>query len=240
MVRALGVLYFAGPSVAVACLLLPHSSETDERAVWLMAAIAYAMAPVLFTQYRRMPPLAVSAMIALANTLVTAAVFFDHEATSVYAFIYLWATPYAAIFFGARHVAAHLAYPAVAYAIVLAVHAGDGNGAPGGAEIAHWLQTMAAVLVTVVLVRAMTRALADSLAAKEAEGRRRAMEINDDVVQRLIVARQAYAAGDAAEGAASVDAALHRARAIMADLVVSSDGVQPGSLRRDRAATDDA
>ena len=88
-----------------------------------MAVIAYSMAPVLFTQYRRLPPVAVSAIIVLANSLITAVVFFNHEATSYYAYLYVWATPYAAIFFGARHLTAHLAYPAVAYAIVLAIHA---------------------------------------------------------------------------------------------------------------------
>jgi hypothetical protein len=229
------MLYIAGPTVSVACLVLPHSPQTDETSIWIMAVVAYSMVPVLFTQYRRLPPIAVSAIIVLANTLVTAIVYFNHEASSYYAFIYLWGTPYAAIFFGARHAAAHLAYPAVAYAVVLGVHANDGNGVPGGAEIGHWLQLVAAMAVTVLLVRALSRALADS----QADRHRRALEINDDVVQRLVVARHAYAAGDDAEGAASVDAALDRARAIMADLV-GSDTIAPGSLRRERAATDDA
>ncbi len=159
MVRALGLLYIGGPSVAVACQLLPHSPATDETAIWVMAVVAYSMVPVLFTQYRRLPPVAVSAIIALANTLVTAVVFFNHEASSYYAFLYLWVTPYAAIFFSARHLAAHLAYPAVAYAVVLAVHADAGHGTPGDAEIGHWLHVAAAVGVTVLLVRSLTQAI---------------------------------------------------------------------------------
>lgn len=238
MVRALGLLYVGGPSVAVVCLLLPRSPATDETAVWVMAAIAYAVVPILFTSYGRLPPAAISAVIVLANTLVTAVVYFDHEATSYYAFFYLWVTPYAAIFFSWRHVVAHLLYPAVAYAAVLAYHAGDGRGAPGGAEAGHWLQAMAALAVTVLLVRALWRALRDNLAEIEEERRRRALEINDDVVQRLVIARHAYADGDSAQGDAAVDAALGRARVIMAELIEPS-GAKPGSLRRERPATAD-
>lgn len=239
MVRSLGLLYIAGPTIAVACNLLPRSSATDETAIWIMIVIAYSMAPVLFTQYRRLRPAAVSAIILLANTLITAAVYFDHEASSYYAFFYVWGTPYAAIFFGNRHMLAHLAYPAAAYAVVLAIHAGDAGNAPGNAEVGFWLHAVAAMAVTALLVRSLVSAVVETREQEEADRRRRALEINDDVVQRLIVARAAYAAGDDADGEACVGAALERARSIMADLV-GTDRVEPGSLRRDRAATDDA
>jgi signal transduction histidine kinase len=236
MVRALGLLYIGGPSVAVACQLLPNSPATDETAIWVMAAVAYAMVPVLFTQYRRLPPWAIGAVIVLANTLVTAVVYFNHEATSYYAFFYLWATPYAAIFFTPRVVALHLLYPAAAYAVVLAVHARDGQGAPGGAEAGHWLHVAGALAVTVLLVSALTRALRENLRRIDEERRRRAIEINDDVIQRLVIARQAYAAGQTGEGGAALDAALDRARRIMGEMV--PDGtVRPGSLRRDAPAS---
>lgn len=234
MVRALALLYIAGPSVAVACQLLPHSPRTDETAIWIMAVIAYSMVPVLFTQYRRLPPWAVGSMIVLANALVTSVVYFNHEATSSYAFFYLWVTPYAAVFFGTRVMAAHVLFAAVAYAAVLAIHHADGHSPPGGAELSQWLQAMGALAVTVLLVRALERALRDNLALVDAERRRRAVEINDDVVQRLVLARQAYAAGERSEGDVAVGQALERARRIMGELI-EPGRLSPGSLRRELA-----
>lgn len=100
----------------------------------------------------------------------------------------------------------------------------------------QWLQVMGAVAVTVLLVGALTRALADNLDRLDSERRRRAIEINDDVVLRLVLARQSYEAGERAEGDVEVGAALQRARRIMAELI-GGGAVTPGSLRRDAAST---
>jgi signal transduction histidine kinase len=235
MVRALGLLYIAGPSVAVACQLLPHSPRTDETSIWIMAVVAYSMVPIIFTQYARLPPAGVSALIALANALVTSVVYFNHEATSTYAYFYLWVTPYAAIFFRTRVMAAHLLLVMVAYALVLYLHHDAGYDPPGDATVSQWLHPMAALVVTALLVRALDRALREQLARIDEERRRRAVEINDDVVQRLVLARQAYEAGERDEGDAEVDAALDRARHIMAEMI--DPGPRPGSLRRDEPAS---
>ncbi len=236
MVRALGLLYIGGSTGAVVCLLLPHSPATDVTGTWVLIALAYAMAPVVFTFYRRLPPAAVSGIVAFANCLVTLVAYFNHEATTPYAFYYLWVTPYAVLFFSPRHAAAHIAFVGVAYAGVLVLLSDEGHGAPGGADAAHWLHTMAALVVIALLVRALDGSLRANLARIDEERRRRALEINDDVVQRLVLARQCYAAGEGAECDAEVEAALAHARAIMAELI-ASEGVRPGSLRRETAAT---
>jgi hypothetical protein len=95
---------------------------------------------------------------------------------------------------------------------------------------------MSALGVTLLLVRALDRSLRENLARVDEERRRRAIEINDDVVQRLVVARQAYAADERAAGDLAVDAALERARRIMAELI-EADRLRPGSLRREAAAS---
>src|SRR6476620_4421216 len=61
MVRALGLLYIAGPTVAIVVLLLPAPPGRNEAAIWVLAALAYAMVPVVFTQYARLSPAAVGA-----------------------------------------------------------------------------------------------------------------------------------------------------------------------------------
>lgn len=75
-------------------------------------------------------------------------------------------------------------------------------------------------------------------AGDEAERRRHAVEINDDVVQGLVVARMAVEVGDLEKAAAAIDRTLEAARGIVAELLESGAPVGPGSLVRDRAVPD--
>jgi signal transduction histidine kinase len=236
MVWALGVLYLVGPSLAALTLVLPRSSAAEETPIWFAIIAVYALAPIMFTQYRRLPDWAISATIAITNVAISTGIYFNHEATSYYVFFYLWVTPYTAVFFSTRHVVAHVVSVGAAYAALLAINADDGHGVPGGAEIAQWCQLVGGLLVTILLVRALSRALRENLASTDEERRRRALEINDDVVQRLVIARHCYAAGERPEGDVALEAALDRARRIMAELI--EDGhAEPGRLRRATAAS---
>jgi hypothetical protein len=62
---------------------------------------------------------------------------------------------------------------------------------------------------------------------------RRAVELNDGIVQRLAIARYALDAGDAERAREAIDGSLEDARDLMSALLASS-GVQmrPGDLRR--------
>ena len=234
MVRALGLLYIAGPTIAAAMLLLPHSPRTYTTPIWVAIVSVYALAPVVFATYRRLPGWAISAMIAFTNAAISTAIYCNHEGISAFAWFYLWATPYVAVFFPSWQVAAHVGAVAITYAVLLAIHRHAGHGVPGGAEVSQWLQVTGALAVTVLLVRALSRALRENLDRIDEERRRRAIEINDDVVQRLVIARQCYAAGESAEGDQAVTAALDRARRIMAELIETD--LAPGRLRRDAPA----
>jgi hypothetical protein len=63
---------------------------------------------------------------------------------------------------------------------------------------------------------------------------RRALEINDNVVQGLVVAKYALAAGHAEDGARAVDETLVRARELMSEQLPD---IAPGDLRRGKAST---
>jgi hypothetical protein len=58
------------------------------------------------------------------------------------------------------------------------------------------------------------------------------VEINDDVVQGLVVARLAVEVGDLDAAAAALDRTLEAARKIMAELLEDGEPVRPGSLVR--------
>jgi PAS domain S-box-containing protein len=74
-------------------------------------------------------------------------------------------------------------------------------------------------------------AAAAQLAAAEAL-RRRAMEINDEIIQRLVLAGAHLGRGAAAEAAAAVDEARRCAQQIVDDLIATPEP-QPGELRRE-------
>lgn len=80
----------------------------------------------------------------------------------------------------------------------------------------------------------------DQIRAREAEKelaaaealRHRAAEINDEIVQRLVVASAMLAQGNRDRALANIDETLAKAKSIAADLLMRADGVQPGDLRR--------
>jgi DNA polymerase elongation subunit (family B) len=73
------------------------------------------------------------------------------------------------------------------------------------------------------------------LAAAEAL-RRRASDINDEIVQRLVLAAALLDGGEVDRAAAHVAETLACAKRIAGDLIVGDADVQPGALRRSRAA----
>ena len=219
--RALGLVYLGGPTVAIVALLLPHSERTDDTAIWILCAIAYAMVPVLFGLYRRLPLWAFEVIVAFAALLVTLLIWFDGDVASEFAFFYLWPVPFAFVFFTVRRALALLAFTAVAYGAVLALIAADHPGTPAGP---YWLLGVTALIAVGLLVRAL------HLSAEEAR-RKRALEINDSVLQGLVVARVAQEQGLDAEAAAALEAALVKARAIVTEQL--GEKIEPGDLRRE-------
>jgi hypothetical protein len=236
MARALAFIYLAGPTVALIALLLPHSADSNDTGAFVLIVIAYAMVPVLFTTYRRLPPGAYGLIIAFANVLVTLVIWFDGTAASKFAFFYLWATPYAFVFYSRRHAFAHVVFVGVCYAAVIALLEADGKGAPGDAEEGYWLLALSTVCIAVLLVRALTRALRENLERLERERRQHALEINDSIVQGLVVARTALDQDRANQARVAVDDTLEHAKDLIGGLLDRTE-VKPGALRRERPAT---
>ncbi|HEX3317490.1 MAG TPA: PAS domain-containing protein [Solirubrobacteraceae bacterium] len=73
------------------------------------------------------------------------------------------------------------------------------------------------------------------LAASEAL-RRRASDINDEIVQGLVLATARLDAGDVEGAGGHLTETLACAKRIAGELIVGDDGIQPGSLRRSRSA----
>lgn len=232
MARALAGIYLTGPTVALAALVLPHSSRTDEVGILVLIAAAYAVVPLLFALYRRLPKAAFQLVVALANVLVTLVIWFSGEAHSFFAPFYLWATPFAFCFFSLRQAALQVAAVGLLYAGVLFALDQDGRGGPDGEEPARWLLVLSTLAVVGVLVRALTAALRTAAARHARERERRAREINDAVVQGLAVAKYSLAEGDTERAARVIDDSLERARRIITDQLGETQ-VRPGDLARE-------
>ena len=68
--------------------------------------------------------------------------------------------------------------------------------------------------------------------------RRRALEINDNIVQGLLAARELYAVGEVEDARVAAERSLEQAQRMMGDLLDESGGTElrPGDLRRAAAA----
>jgi signal transduction histidine kinase len=233
--RALGLVYLGGPSIAVVSLLLPHTTRTSELGIWILCAIAYAVVPVLFGLYSRLPPWTIEVLIAFAAALVTMVVWFDGQIASEYAFFYLWPTPFAFVYFTLPRALAQLAFSATAYAVVLALIAARYPAPDNDVAISYWLLEVSALITVGLLVRALARAIQKNADEREHERRREALEINDTVLQRLVVAQTAHRRGEASTVTQALADALDDTRAIVSGLL--HDDVAPGDLRRTTGAT---
>ena len=100
-----------------------------------------------------------------------------------------------------------------------------------------FLTAAAGVLYLMMRLRATIHGEA-SLFPDLAARRRRALEINDNIVQGLIAARELDALGEHADARAAAERALEHAQRMMSDLLdESGEGdLRPGDLRRGVAA----
>jgi len=229
MARALGLMYLTAPTVGVAVLLLPHAPDMNEAAVLAVIAVAYAFVPLLM-RFPRVPAPAFGVMIAFSNVLVTLVVIFGGESSGPYAFFYVWATPLAFAFFSLGHALAQAAVAGALYGLGLATVSTSSGG-----EAGRWLLTMSTLLVAGLLVRAITGALREESERLERERRLHAVEINDNIVQGLVLAKAFGERGLLEQSQKAVSDTLASAQQIIGDLV-GDEALDQGSLRRSIAA----
>jgi len=123
------------------------------------------------------------------------------------------------------------------------------GNAPAGVLAVAWNQPRLRGISDGVRSAASLYAAQESVALERAERasrerERRALEINDSIVQGLVVAKYAVDAGQIGAGAKMIDETLGRARRLMSDQLegVSGEGatVRPGDLVREAAPADSA
>src|SRR3954451_6924288 len=149
MARTLAYLYFASASLALAGVVVPHGHDTSVPGLLVVIALGYGAGVVVLVRSPRMKQALIPMVLVFATALVTAAGWFDGNADSAYAVLYVWIGLEAFYFLDRWQAALQLVVAAGAYAGVLAL-VGDG---PVPAQ--RWLLTVGTALVAGLLVHTL-------------------------------------------------------------------------------------
>jgi diguanylate cyclase (GGDEF)-like protein len=149
MARALGLLYVAGGALALVWTRLPHGARSGDAVVALMAVVALLLGVGLLTRVaERLPVAAVHTVLVTIQLVIAVAYAAAEDPGNDIRLFFVWATPFAALYFGRRAAAAHVAWTAVTMAAaLLAQPAGFSGRAPS-----VFVMTLGAVSTTGALV----------------------------------------------------------------------------------------
>lgn len=162
--RGLGWLYVAGGLIGSLSLLLPHSPEANEVALWSNIALALAAGVGLLTLGARLPLWAFHVAAAAGIVLIARAVVFSGEEVSFYSIWFIWVGLYAFYFFSRLGAALHVAFVAAVYALTLV-------NEPGTSPLSRWLTTVATLVVAGVFIDTLvTRARRQAVEAAQSAG----------------------------------------------------------------------
>jgi diguanylate cyclase (GGDEF)-like protein len=155
MARALMYLLAAVGTAVVASVAIPDAPLAHERAVPVLAVIAYAAATGVLFGYERLPRWGIHALLLGVTALISWSVYASGETGSAYTIFFVWVAIYAAFFFGQWGAAIQVAAMLAGYAAAL-VELGDKASAPA----LHWALTASALLLLAVAIQALNSRVA--------------------------------------------------------------------------------
>lgn len=228
MVRGAAYLYAAGGVLVCVSLVLPHHDAPHTAGVLVPAGLAFLTAAAMLVLGPRVPSWVFPVATAAGSVLIGVCIYFGEDAGPAYRSMYVWVTLYAFYFFGRRMAIVQVVFAAATFGAVLLA---DDLGP--AAEVA-WVMTAGTIAVAGWLVGRLSRQVREQsalLAERRLfeERERHALEINDNVVQGLSVAKYSLAAGQTETAARVVDETLARARRIITDQL--GDGEEPVPVR---------
>jgi len=159
--HVLATLFFAGSTVGVLSLLLPHPEVYDDAGLWTNVALAYATSAVLFMAARVLPLWCVQLFVLTGTLMITRAVYLSHDVSGFYTMWYVWVGLYSFFFLGRRVGLAQMVLVGISYAWVLTQLTVESDG------VARWTMVMATLAVGGLMVDALAGRLR-ALAARHA------------------------------------------------------------------------
>ncbi len=195
--RTLGILYVCGGLVAVLWLQLPHGGGRGDGTVLTMALLAVSLGAVLTVFAARLLARTLHLVLGVIQVVIGIACVATARPDTDARLFFLWAAPYAALYFGHRAAAAHLAWTGtVAVVAVVAVPGPVPSSAPAGL-----LMLLATLSAAGVLVAVAARALQRAEAVQRRQASRDALT---GLGNRRTLLEVLAAPGAAADGSALV------------------------------------
>jgi len=156
MTRALGGLYVSGAALALVWTRLPHGPDGGDRVVLAMATLTIGLGvPLVTGVVSQLRTGYLHAAIAVIQIVIAIGYVAEADPSGDIRLFFVWATPYAALYFSGRAAAAHMAWTAAVLAASLALMPGGTHGrAP-----AVFALTMGTVCASGILVAWAARAL---------------------------------------------------------------------------------
>jgi PAS domain S-box-containing protein len=145
--RSLAYLFAAGASLGLLTLVLPHDEGVQDLQLYVLAAIAIAVATLIYVQAERVSERQLHVVLAAGSTILSFANYYTGTST-LYPLLYTWTALYAFYFFGLGRALAHMSYIGVAYAVVLAVQDAD-------SPAIRWLLAVGTPLIAGLLISRM-------------------------------------------------------------------------------------
>jgi PAS domain S-box-containing protein len=118
--RSLAYLFTAGAGLGLLTLVLPHEEGVQDLQLWILAAIAIAVAALIYAQADRMAEWQLHLVLGAGTVILSFANYYTGS-SALYPLLYTWAALYAFYFFDLRAALAHVAFIGAGYAVVLAI-----------------------------------------------------------------------------------------------------------------------
>ncbi|MEA2475280.1 MAG: hypothetical protein QOE06_3195 [Thermoleophilaceae bacterium] len=148
--RALGILFVAGASIGTVSMAFPQPPGTNIAGLFLVFGIAYAVGAVLLLGRGELPVWSNHVALGCGTALITLAIHFTSERTSVYSMFYLWVSITAFYFFRWWAGWVQIAVVAILFSVVLATE-------HTVAAEEQWVITLGTVVVAGLFVGTLRR-----------------------------------------------------------------------------------
>lgn len=187
MARALAGLYFAGATMVVLTLVLPHEADPNTAGSVLVFGSAYVVAALLFAFAGRLPWWVMAVVLALGTVHISGVAYFSNALPSPLIFFYLWVLVYSAYFFSRPVALAEIGFVALNFGVLLIAHEPP-------AAVAWWVVGMGSMLVAAALTASMrerSELLVASLlrTADERERAQHELALHRDHLEELVEER---------------------------------------------------
>lgn len=164
--RSLAYLFATGATLGLLTLAFPHAAEVRDRALIVLAGIAYLVAAVLWLRSERAREWHIHLVLGVGTVIISLANYYAGPST-LYPLLYMWTALYAFYFFPIREALAQTGFLALAYAVVLAAQDAD-------SVAVRWLLAVGTPFVAGMLISSLLARLqghARELEASEARMR---------------------------------------------------------------------